>query len=198
MTHPVVLEVPRPIEWDRLHVFVRFAVLLALGSTFWTSLYWILYVVLPVVAGVLLLQKGHYFTQDAPRIVHVLRWLAQAYAYLWMLTDQPPSARGGGIVVFEVDVGSDANALSALLRWVTSLPALVLLAALTCVAAVVWVIGAVAVLATGELPEWVASFLEMTLRYRMRFLAYHLSLVQAYPSLHDSGEVVRSEENRPV
>jgi hypothetical protein len=187
MAHPVVLEVPRPPRWDRLHVFVRLVVLLALGSAFWSSLYWVLYVSLPAVAAVLLMQKGPaYASEDGPRIVPVLRWVAGAYAYLSMLTDELPSSRGGSMVLFEVDTSGDANALTALMRWVTSIPALLVLAVLSCMWMVVWVMGAVAVVATEQLPEWAASFLETLLRYRMRFLAYHLSLVQAYPSLHDA------------
>jgi hypothetical protein len=170
-----------------MHVFVRLVVLLALGSAFWSSLYWILYLSLPAVAAVLLLQKGPASAAvGAPRIVNVLRWVARTDAYLSMLTDELPSGDGGSVVVFEVDAGGEAGVVSALLRWVTSLPALLVLAVLSCVGSVVWIIGAVAVVATEQLPEWVASFLETLLRYRMRFLAYHLSLVQAYPSLHDA------------
>jgi hypothetical protein len=53
------------------------------------------------------------------------------------------------------------------------------------VAAVLWVLGALAILATGRLPTPIAEFITMKLAYQFRLIAYHLSLVDAYPSLAD-------------
>ncbi len=72
------------------------------------------------------------------------------------------------------------------MRILSSLPALLLLAMVSLVAAVVWIVGALAVLATGRMPAFAHDFIAMKLRYQLRLLAYHLAIVEAYPSLADT------------
>ena len=157
-----------------------------LGSVCWSSVYWVLYIGLPVIAALLVLQsRDEYLAEDAFGIVRLLRWLAAAYAYLWLLTDALPTNEAIGPVSLEIDPNGEPDGASALSRIVTSLPALMVLAVVTVLAGLIWVVGAGAILATGRLPEPVAGFLEIALRYRMRFLAYHLSLVETYPSFDD-------------
>jgi hypothetical protein len=64
-----------------------------------------------------------------------------------------------------------------------SFPALVLLLILSIPGYVLWVLGALWLLIAGRVPEAVASYLEMMLRYQLRLFAYHLSLTDRYPSL---------------
>jgi len=45
-----------------------------------------------------------------------------------------------------------------------------------------WVVGVVCSLITERLPDAIARFLELTLRVQFRLVAYHLSLVERYPS----------------
>jgi hypothetical protein len=182
--HPVRFRVDRPREMERIHVLIRVVLLLALGAVGWSSLYWLLYLALPAVAALLISQKGfeRYFAEDAPRIVRVLRWLAAAYAYLWLLTDTFPTSEGSSVEL-EVETGGTPTAGSALLRLLSSVPALLLLAVLSLAAGFLWLIGALALLAQNRVPTAIADFLELTLRYQFRFIAYHLSLVERYPSL---------------
>jgi uncharacterized protein DUF4389 len=183
-THPVRLRVERPVRMERIHVLIRFVLLLSLGAIGCSSLYWLLYLALPALAALLISQKGveRYFAEDAPRIVRILRWLAAAYAYLWLLTDAFPTSEAGDPVELEVDIGGRPTATSALLRLLYSLPALLLLAVLSLAAAVLWLVGAVAILARQRIPEAIADFLALTLCYQFRLIAYHLSLVERYPS----------------
>jgi hypothetical protein len=182
--HPVRFHV-EPSRMDRVQVAVRLVLLAALAAVGCSSVYWALYLTLPVVAAMLVSRDGpeRYLGDDAPGIVRVLRWFAGAYAYLWLLTDALPASEAGGPVELALEVGGRPTAGSALWRLVTSLPALLLLAILSMVAAVLWILGAVAILAVGRAPAWITDFISMKLRYQFRIIAYHLSLVDAYPSI---------------
>jgi hypothetical protein len=184
--HPVRFHVDRT-SMGRAHVLVRAVLLCALATVGWPSGYWLLYLVLPAVTAALLSRDGpaRFFGDDAPRTVHVLRWFAGVYAYLWLLTDELPRLREPGPVVLDVEVCGTPSLASALARLVTSLPAALFLALLSALAAPLWVFGAVSILAVGRVPAFVHDFLSMKLAYQFRLVAYHLSLVDAYPSLGD-------------
>src|SRR6185503_15779715 len=115
--HPVQLHVERRPEARRVHVVTRAALLLALGAVGTSSLYWVLYLALPALAALVIIQKGgeRALAEDAPRTVRVLRWLASAYAYLWLLTDALPT-RQGGPVELSIEPGAPPTPTSALLR----------------------------------------------------------------------------------
>jgi hypothetical protein len=114
--------------------------------------------------------------------VPVLRWLASAYGYLWLLTDVLPTAQGSPIDL-KIEAGGRPTASSALLRLLFSLPALVVLAVLSAASGILWVVGAVLILIRRRLPDAIADVLAFTLRFQFQLVAYHLSLVDRYPSL---------------
>lgn len=105
MTNPVRFHAPPAAPMGRVHVVIRLALLCAIGSLGCSSVYWLLYLVLPAIAALLVSQHGTqgYLARDAPRVVHVLKWLAAAYAYLWLLTDRWPTSRDPGPVELEVE-----------------------------------------------------------------------------------------------
>lgn len=186
--HLVELRLEMPRDVDRIHVLIRLVLLMALGAVGCSSVYWMMYLALPAVAALLITQKGgeHYLLGDAPRIIRVLKWLAGAYAYLWLLTDKAPGLDEPGSVELEMDPSGQPTAASALTRLLTSLPALIVLAVLSFGACFLWVIGAVAILLVRRPPTFVVDFLRTTLRYQFRLIAYHLSLVDAYPSFEET------------
>ncbi len=186
--HPVRFRVEPSAPRDRVHVAIRLALLVALGAVGYSTIYWVLYLALPAIAAALIADGGgeRYRAARGPQIVRVLRWIAGAYAYLWLLTDALPAAEPGGPVELEVELAGAPTAGQALLRLLYSLPALVLLAILSFALFFVWIVGAIAVLATRRLPEAVADFLALTLRFQMRLAAYHLSLVDRYPSFEEA------------
>jgi hypothetical protein len=185
--HPVHLRVEPPERSARLHVAIRLALLAVLGAVGCSSLYWLAYLALPAIAALLIAQKGaeRYVTEDATKILPALRWLAGIYAYLWLLTDTVPSSAGGSSVELEVETVGNPTSASALLRLLYSLPALILLTVLSFVACFLWVIGAMAILIVRRVPRFAADFLNLTLRYQFRLIAYHLALVDAYPSFEE-------------
>jgi hypothetical protein len=184
MSHPVHLHVEPSEPRERIHVAVRLALLLALGAVGCSSLYWLLYLALPAFAALMISSKGgaRYLTEDTPPIARVLKWLAAAYAYLWLLTDRFPTDENGGAVELELTAGGAPTIGSALLRLLYSLPALLVLMVLSIVSWLLWLIGAIAILVRGRAPSFVTSFFTLMLLYQFRLAAYHLSLVDSYPS----------------
>ncbi len=187
-TYPVRLRIALPERMSRTHLAIRLVLLMALGAVGCSSVYWLLYLALPALAALFITQKGgaRYLADDGPRIVGVLQWLARAYAYLWLLTDTPPDGEVGGQVELEIDPSGEPTAASALLRLLYSVPALILLTALSFVAAFVWLAGAVLILAARRVPVAMADFLAGVLRYQFRLVAYHLSLVDRYPTIEEA------------
>ena len=173
---------------QRVHVVIRLALLVALGTVGCSSAYWLLYLALPAFAALLISQKGaaRYFGEEGPRIVLVLRWLAGAYAYLWLLTDAVPTGKAGGHVDLEVEPTGTPTPASAILRVVYGLPGLLVLAVISFGGVFLWPIGAIAILVHRRVPSSIAAFFAATLRYQFRLLAYQLSLVEQYPSLAPS------------
>lgn len=179
-----------PSRLRRLHVAIRLAALVTLGSIGCSSAYWVLYLALPVLAALLISRDGArgYLNRDAPVTIGVLRWLAMAYAYLWLLTDALPAADVRGPVELSIEVSGQPTAGSALKRLIASFPALVLLVVMSIIAVPFWIVGAVMVLAAERVPPAITDFIAMKLRYQFRLVAYHLSLVEAYPVATDSGQ----------
>jgi len=184
--HPVQLHVDRPQRTSRVHVITRLLLLLAIGALGCSAVYWALYLALPAVAALLISRDGErYLSEDAPRAVRVLRWFASAYGYLWLLTDVLPTTHGSPVDLQVTPAGSPTPS-SALLRIITSIPAILLVVILSAVASLAWIVGAVAILLTQRMPGPVADFLTMALRVQFRLIAYHLSIVDRYPTLAQS------------
>jgi len=184
-THPVELDLAPPERMLRVHVVIRVLLLIVLGALGWSSIYWLLYLALPAGAALLVAAKGGegYLAEDAPTVVRWLRWIAGAYAYLALLSDDLAPDDNQPNVGLRVTTSGAPTPASALLRLVYTIPALLLLALLSFAGVVLWIIGALFILARGRLPRPIWDFLALTLQYRLRLAAYHLSLVDRYPSL---------------
>jgi hypothetical protein len=192
MVHPVQLVVEPPARIARVEVVIRLALLLALATVGYSSIYWCLYLAAPAVVALVVTKKGGavYLAEDAPRVVRFLKWITTAYAYLWFLSNELPTT-GAGPIELHVEAGGTPTVGSALGRLVTSLPALLLVVVLSVAAGVIWLVAAGIVLATERMPASLADFLALSLRVQLRFAAYHLSLVERYPSLEASAAVVQ-------
>lgn len=186
--HPVRVQIRQTTTYARVQVIIRLVLLLAIGTVGSSSLYWLLYLALPALVGIVVTQKGgdRYLAEDAPRIVRLLRWLVGAYAYLWLVTDALPTAGAGGAVDLDVATDAGPTVTSSLARLLYSFPALIVAIILSLAAGLLWLVGAAAVLITQRMPAAISDFLAMTLRYQTRLFAYHVSLVDRYPSLEDT------------
>jgi hypothetical protein len=184
--HPVQLEFTIPMRTARLHVVTRLALLVALGVIGTSAMTWALYLGIPAVVALVISQTGgeRYVTESSGPVVKVLRWFASAYGYLWMLTDVLPTTQGGPVELQVTPEGHPTMG-SALSRLVTSLPALLVLAVLSAVAALLWIVAALVVLVRQRMPAGIARFIAVVLRFQFRLVAYHLSIVDRYPSLQE-------------
>ena len=183
--YPVTFDIARPEKLERPHVFLRIlvAVILSIlaGAIGW--IFGLVYLVLPVVAAVLVSQKGgeKYLEEDGPRVTEWLRWIVAFYAYLGILTDRFPSEKPEEIVRFEVQTGGTPTVGSALLRLIYSIPSALVLSILSMASAVIWIIAAVMVLVQENYPDGLYNFQRGILRWEARLLGYHASLVEQYP-----------------
>jgi len=178
--YPVALEVERPRSFQRAHVFLRVALLVVIG--------WIghplglLWLGLPVVAAILVSQKGaqRYLDESGPVLARVLGWILAVVAYLALLTDRLPD-RGEQPARIRLERSGSPTVGSTLLRIVYAIPSLFVLALLTLVGAIVWLVAILLVLVDERYPESMWRFLLGLVRWEACVLAYLASLVDRYP-----------------
>jgi len=180
MSFPVTLDVERPQRFDRVQVVLRVALLIVVG---WighpVGLLWLGF---PVVAAVLVSQKGgqRYLDENGPAVTRVLNWFLDVVGYLALLTDELPG-QGRHPVRLQVDRSGSPTVGSALLRFLYAIPSLIVLAVLTFVSGIVWVIAAILVLIHEDYPDGFWRFQLGVVRWEARLLAYLASLVDRYP-----------------
>jgi hypothetical protein len=186
--HPVQLRIETPKTMARIHIVPRLVFMIALSTIGWSSIFWIAYLSLPALAAVLILKRGvvGYFEEDVPKAHRALDWLAGAYAYLWLLTDEVPSRLPERPQLLDIRSTNIPTPASALWRLLLGLPALLLVCLLSVVGSVVWFIGAVTILISQRMPVFLADYQRMCLVTVFRLLAYQLSIVDRYPSVFDS------------
>jgi hypothetical protein len=180
MSDPVTFDVDRPPVFRRVHVALRVVLLVVLS---WIGHpFGLLWLGLPVIAAVLIAQKGgpRYLDEDGPKLTGVLRWIIAVFAYLALLTDRLPGG-GSQSVRFEVGRSGSPTVGSALLRILYAIPSLIVLAILGLVGAIVWVISVVLILINESYPERFWRFLLALVRWEAWLLAYLASLVDRYP-----------------
>ena len=178
--YPVVFEVERPASFQRAHVFLRLAVLIVIG---WIAHpFGLLWLGIPVVAAVLVAQKGGrlYLDEDGARVTRVLNWILDLTAYLALLTDRLPG-RDDHPVRFQVERSGSPTVGSALVRILYGIPSLIALAILAFFGAIVWVVAVVLVLVGERYPDSLWRFLHGIVRWEACLFAYLASLVDRYP-----------------
>ena len=82
---------------------------------------------------------------------------------------------------FQVEPSGSPTVGSALLRIVSAIPSIMVLALLVLAGAIVWIVAAVLVLVDGSYPESLWRFLLGIVRWEACLLAYLVSLVHHYP-----------------
>ncbi|HEX6664042.1 MAG TPA: DUF4389 domain-containing protein [Gaiellaceae bacterium] len=180
MSSPVTVEVERPPVFQRGHVFLRVALLVLVG--------WIghplglLWLGLPVVAAILVSQRGGqpYLDENGPTVTRVLNWILDLVAYVALLTDELPG-EGRRPVRLQVERSGSPTLRSALLRVLYAIPSVLVLAILTFVGTIVWVIAVILVLINERYPDSLWRFLLGLVRWEAWLLAYLASLVDRYP-----------------
>ena len=180
MAPPVTVDVERPAVFRRAHVFLRVALLIAIGWI--VHPFGLLWLGAPVVAAILVSQKGgaRYLDEDGPRVMSVLNWILDLVAYASLLTDRLPG-QDGHPVRFQVERSGSPTVGSVLLRILYAIPSLIVLAILAFVGAIVWLIAVIRILIDENCPESLWRFLLGLVRWEAHLLAYLASLVDHYP-----------------
>jgi hypothetical protein len=181
--YPATLETEPPERFERAHVALRVVILLMLSLVASVpGLLGIVYLAVPVVAAVVIGQKGgaRYIEEDGQRMARAVTWVIGALAYLSLLTDRIPGERDGPVRVAVQPAGTPTVG-SALLRILTAIPSALVLALLGLVAGVVWIVAAVWILVSETYPHELYGFLRAVVRWETRLLAYLASLVEPYP-----------------
>ncbi|MEO8548621.1 MAG: DUF4389 domain-containing protein [Kofleriaceae bacterium] len=184
MSDDLRLEIASPAHFDRTQLLLRIAIAIVLGW-FGITLGWtagVLYLVLPVLAavGISAVGRERYQAEYAPRVQRALQWLLGFEAYLILLTDRLPTSADEGFAI-EVHPSGTPTIASSLLRLITSAPSALVGLALSCFGGLLWLPGAIWILAGARVPRWILAYQRGVLRWQAGVLAYHASIVAHYP-----------------
>lgn len=188
---PVQIDPRSPLHFDRMQIFVRIALAIVLG---WLGLQggWLAgfaFVTLPLIAAieVSILGGERYLREIAPTLWSAIAWLLRFHAYMCLIVDRFPSAESNDIEV-QIACSGRPTVGTALARFVTSVPSVVAVIVLGCVASLLWPVAALFVLVQERVPQPILAYQRAVLRWQARLLAYHASLVAEYPPwLLDTG-----------
>ncbi|CAN5860691.1 hypothetical protein BH11MYX2_BH11MYX2_41340 [soil metagenome] len=179
----VQLDTQAPRHFERSQLALRVVVGIVFGWFGITlgGVTCLLYVLLPVVVAGAITTGGVKYARDvAPQLWSVIAWIVRCEAYMMLLVDRLPMADEPGVQLAIRFTGTPTVA-SALVRLVTSLPSTCVLAVLFMFSVPMWVIAAVLVLVGGQVPAPILAYQRGVLRWQLRLLAYHASLVVEYP-----------------
>ncbi len=185
--------IDRQETYDRTQVVIRLLIILVL-SLIGGALGWVhglLYLGVPVVAAVLISQKGAkaYLAESEQNITLWLRYIIAFYAFMGLLTDRLPTKDSRETVRFEVAPTGDPSAGNVLLRIILAIPHVIVLALLGIVAFVLLVIAAVMIVVSKTYPAGIFGFLRGYFRWQVRLYVYLAGLVEEYPPFAlDTGE----------
>jgi hypothetical protein len=185
MTDEIRVNPEVPASFSRSQAALRVAVVLAL-SVLGAPIAWgfgALYLLLPVVAAIVISSRGAqgYLEGEGTRVLEILRWWTALVGYLLFLSDRFPLQTGDFSSVRVVAGGSNATVGGALLRLLSSLPVVFLLAPLWWLAGVLAVLALLSVLLTESVPMICVRYFAFVTELQAQLLVYHASLSDRYP-----------------
>ena len=179
---PTQFDVEYPDELSRLLIFVKW--LLAIPH------FIILYALSAVLSVITLIAFfAILFTTRYPEglfkiAVGIMRWQANAYAYIFLLRDEyPPFSWDAGQypVTLEVEYPDTLNRWAPLYKWLLAIPNIIVCYILTIVALLLIYIVFFAILFTGKFPRGMFDFVVGIMRWWLRLLAYTNLMRDEYP-----------------
>jgi hypothetical protein len=182
MAYPATFDIAAPSgPLDKAQVVLRIVIVVVIG---WLA-NWVVgaaYWVLPIVAAVMISQKGaaSYLADAEKGPVRWLRYLMGFFSYISLASDKLPFDDPDSVNLRVRTTGSPTVG-SALLRIIMGIPHAIVLGLLGIAFFVVWIIAAISILINGTYPEWAFGFIRGYLRWNARVLAYMASLVDEYP-----------------
>jgi hypothetical protein len=192
MAYPATFDIQPPREFDKAQVILRIAIIFVLALFQVSSIvFGGAYIVLPVVAAIMIAQKGSqkYLEEAQEGPVKWLRMLMAFYAYIALASDKLQPEHPEQILRFDVTPTGSPSVGQALLRIILAIPHAIVLGLIGIAFFFVWLIAAISILINGTYPEWAANFIRGYLRWNARLYAYMASLVDEYPpfSFSDDG-----------
>jgi hypothetical protein len=186
MAADLVIDLPHPERMSRLHLLIRLVIAILTGGIF-DAIGWpggFLYLAVPALAALLIAQHGasRYFASDVPILVRILDWIMAFYAYMTLLTDEFPLDQRP-VVHTDVSPSGTPTVGSAVFRFVSSIPAMIVLAIYGFIGAIVWLLAVLSIVAFGRYPRSWFDYQCGVLRFAARVIAYHASFVETYPPL---------------
>ena len=183
--YPVQVFVELPERYERSQLLLRFLVMILLSALHqpFGGISCGLYFVLPVVAAVLISQRGgsQFISTDAGWMRSTLEWIMGLFAYLMLVTDRVPLDASKRSLHLKVRPGGTPTVGTALVRFFTSLPHVLVLSVLGMLSALIWIVAALSVLFTESYPPTLQRFQRNLLAWTARFFVYHCSLIEDYP-----------------
>jgi uncharacterized protein DUF4389 len=190
-SYPVVFDIQQQPTYNRVHVAIRVVIIIVLGSfgyftpfgQFFGAPFGLLYLAVPVIAAILISQKGgrRYLDESEQNMAMWLRWIAALFAYFMLLTDRLPNEDPQETLRFDVKPDAEPTAGGVLVRIILAIPHAIVLALIGIVAFILWVIALIMILVQEKYPESIFGFLRADLRWNARVYAYLAGLAQAYP-----------------
>lgn len=192
MEFPVRLIVDRPERFERPQLLLRIPVMILLSALHqpFGGTSSALYFILPVVASVLISQRGkdEFLGSDSKWMRSALEWVMGLFAYLMLVTDRVPLGPNQRQVHLDVRPGGTPSVPTALIRFLTTLPHLLVLAVLCMLSVLIWFYAAFSVLLTENYPSSLQRFQQGVLSWMARVFVYHCSLVEEYPPFEFDSE----------
>jgi len=184
--YPVHYGVERPTHFTRLQLAARviaFCALGVLGLSF-GMVFVFAYLALPVYAATRLSagrEPAAYVTEDGPRVLRGLRWLAAISAWAGLIVEHLPVREASEAVKLEIEGTAHPVQGRALWRVFSGIPSALVLCLLCWFGVFVWLWAALSILVTQRIGDHTFHYLEGLQRWSIRLLAYQASLVDEYP-----------------
>ncbi len=177
--YPVTFSVEAPHRFQRIQILLRIFV-------YWAIIYLPIGFALfsaPVLSAVLISQRGGkgFLETYSTLYERPLCFVLGIYAWLYYATDEFPRWDGEGGFKVRVRPKGEPGVGSALLRYVTVMPHVVVIWLLFVIAVIFGLVGVFTVLFWGRVPRFVHRFELAFVAYNGRTLAYYVSLVDDYP-----------------
>lgn len=140
--YSVIFDIARPQKFQRPAVSIRLIGYFILGIV-----NWLVIVLLPIYGALRISSKGadRFLEEDGEKIKGWLRSYIGLYAYVMVTTDVFDGVSDSSFR-FDVTPQGKPTVGSALLRWITSIPSLLILGALASVGYVIWIIASIMIL----------------------------------------------------
>jgi hypothetical protein len=180
--YPVTFEVEYPEKLSRWLIFIKW--LLVFPHFLILGVFGYLVELTTFISWFAILFTGRYPKALFDLAVVYFRWSARATAYVALLRDDYPPFGGGSPeypVRVEIEYPEKLSRLLIFVKWLLAIPHFVILALLSVVGLVVYVIAWFAILFTGRFPRSMFDFLVGIGRWDLRVYAYIWLLRDEYP-----------------